>query len=70
MVNCAHGKDRTGIVSAMVLGVLGKTKEEIAEDYARSEVTLTSYTSHFCTVHEFIQYFDQRLIYSWTDDNC
>ena len=39
MINCAHGKDRTGIVSAMVLGVLGKTNTEIAENYALSQVS-------------------------------
>lgn len=38
MINCAHGKDRTGMISAMVLGCLGKSKEYIAYDYARSEV--------------------------------
>jgi len=38
MINCAIGKDRTGVVSALVLGCLGKSKEYIATDYARSEV--------------------------------
>ena len=38
MINCAHGKDRTGLVSAMVLACVGKSKEYIAYDYARSEV--------------------------------
>ena len=38
MLNCAHGKDRTGIVAALVLACLGKSKEYIAEEYAKSEV--------------------------------
>ena len=38
MLNCAHGKDRTGIVSALVLVCFGKSKEFISLDYARSEV--------------------------------
>ena len=38
MINCAQGKDRTGMISAMVLGCMGKSKEYIAYDYARSEV--------------------------------
>lgn len=38
MINCAHGKDRTGIVSAMILACLGRSKEDIALDYAISEV--------------------------------
>jgi len=42
MLNCAHGKDRTGIVSALVLACLGKSKEEIVLDYAKSEVHIQS----------------------------
>ena len=38
MLNCAHGKDRTGVVCALVLGCLGRSKEYIAEEYAKSEV--------------------------------
>ncbi len=38
VLNCAHGKDRTGIVAALVLGCLGKPKEFIALEYAKSEV--------------------------------
>ncbi|XP_076452737.1 uncharacterized protein LOC143288275 [Babylonia areolata] len=37
LVNCAHGKDRTGIVSALVLYCQGKSIEEIVADYALSE---------------------------------
>ena len=38
MVNCAHGKDRTGLVTAMVWSCLGKSHNFIATDYAVSEV--------------------------------
>ncbi|XP_022098529.1 uncharacterized protein LOC110983526 isoform X2 [Acanthaster planci] len=37
LICCAHGKDRTGLVTAMVLTLLGKSDEYIAQDYARSE---------------------------------
>ncbi|XP_071789790.1 uncharacterized protein [Asterias amurensis] len=37
LVSCAHGKDRTGIVTAMILSILGKSDEYIAEEYAMSE---------------------------------
>lgn len=40
LINCAHGKDRTGIVSALVLSCLGKTAEYIAEEYALSSVCM------------------------------
>ena len=39
MLNCAHGKDRTGLVTALVLICFGKSKEFIALDYAKSEVS-------------------------------
>ena len=45
MINCAHGKDRTGIISALVLACLGATTEEIVADYSRSEVRLQIITS-------------------------
>ena len=38
MINCAHGKDRTGVVSALVQSVLGKSEQEIAAEYALSMV--------------------------------
>ncbi|XP_063962797.1 uncharacterized protein LOC129255055 [Lytechinus pictus] len=40
LVSCAHGKDRTGIVVAMVLSLLGKSDDYIAEEYALSEIGL------------------------------
>lgn len=38
VINCAHGKDRTGILSALVLSVLGETEENIIKDYTLSQV--------------------------------
>ncbi|XP_022085593.1 uncharacterized protein LOC110976542 [Acanthaster planci] len=37
MICCAHGKDRTGVVIALVLSVLGKSDEYIAGEYSLSE---------------------------------
>ena len=39
MINCAHGKDRTGVVSAIVMSLMGKPREAIIADYARSTVS-------------------------------
>ena len=36
MYNCTAGKDRTGVVSALLLGIAGVPHETIAEDYALS----------------------------------
>eukprot|EP01117_Protostelium_nocturnum_P017296 TRINITY_DN7022_c0_g1_i1.p1 TRINITY_DN7022_c0_g1~~TRINITY_DN7022_c0_g1_i1.p1 ORF type:complete len:417 (-),score=160.57 TRINITY_DN7022_c0_g1_i1:156-1406(-) len=37
LVHCTQGKDRTGIVCAMVLGLCGASEEMILKDYSRSE---------------------------------
>lgn len=42
VVHCAEGKDRTGIVVALVLAVVGVGHEQIAEDYAASAGHLSS----------------------------
>ena len=34
--HCAGGKDRTGVISALLLGIAGVPDEVIAEDYALS----------------------------------
>ena len=36
MFHCAAGKDRTGVLSALLLDVLGVPHDAIAEDYAMS----------------------------------
>ena len=38
--HCTAGKDRTGIVAALVLGLLGVPEEEILDDYALSQQAL------------------------------
>jgi hypothetical protein len=35
--HCEGGKDRTGLIAALVLGVLGVADQEIARDYAMTE---------------------------------
>ncbi|KAK3084388.1 hypothetical protein FSP39_012721 [Pinctada imbricata] len=37
LINCSHGKDRSGILSALVLWILGKSEEFILEDYGMSK---------------------------------
>ena len=39
LIHCAHGKDRTGLIVAVVLGCLEVDDETIVEDYSQSEVT-------------------------------
>jgi protein tyrosine/serine phosphatase len=40
LVHCTGGKDRTGLVSALLLRLAGVAAEDIAEDYALSEQNL------------------------------
>jgi protein tyrosine/serine phosphatase len=40
LVHCQVGKDRTGLVTALLLGLAGVGREEIAADYALSEELL------------------------------
>ena len=40
VVHCVGGKDRTGLVSAFLLDLAGVSREQIADDYARSAVRL------------------------------
>jgi protein-tyrosine phosphatase len=43
LVHCVAGKDRTGLVAAVLLGLLGVSDEDIAADYALSQVALASF---------------------------
>ena len=40
MINCAAGKDRTGVITALVLWCVGWSKDDIIADYAKSQVVL------------------------------
>ncbi len=45
VIHCAAGKDRTGLIAALLLGLVGVPAETIAEDYAESEGNLAELTS-------------------------
>jgi protein-tyrosine phosphatase len=45
VVHCAAGKDRTGVVCALTLSVLGVSDEDIAEDYALSTAASARFTA-------------------------
>jgi protein tyrosine/serine phosphatase len=46
VVHCVAGKDRTGMIMAVLLGLLGVADEDIAADYALSEAGLAAYLAH------------------------
>lgn len=41
VIHCAAGKDRTGIISALVLGLLGVSDDDIVADYSLSRAAMT-----------------------------
>ena len=41
--HCAAGKDRTGVVAAVLLGVLGVADDDIADDYSLSRLGMTRF---------------------------
>ena len=46
VVHCMAGKDRTGVVCALTLALLGVSDHDIAEDYALTEVSMASLTEY------------------------
>lgn len=59
LVNCAHGKDRTGIIIALILGCLEVESEAIAQDYSLSEVRQPNYIQCSETSRLHSRYLDQ-----------
>lgn len=45
VLHCHAGRDRTGVLAALLLGLLGVAEETIAEDYALSSVAEERYNS-------------------------
>jgi protein-tyrosine phosphatase len=46
VVHCMAGKDRTGVVCALTLSLLGVSDDDIATDYALTEVSMASLTAY------------------------
>jgi protein-tyrosine phosphatase len=44
LFHCAAGKDRTGVLAALILGLLGASAEDIAHDYHLSAAAMESFT--------------------------
>jgi protein-tyrosine phosphatase len=61
LVSCTAGRDRTGIVVACLLDLLGVTDEAIAADYARSDsFDPAGGRAHAATVHELLALIRRR----------
>ncbi len=56
VVHCMAGKDRTGVVCALTLSLLGVSDTDIAQDYALTEVAMASLTAYLMkTKPEMVQ---------------
>jgi len=55
LVNCAHGKDRTGIICALVQHICGASRKQIAADYAQSEINWAPFMDR---LRAEIEYYD------------
>ena len=47
VLHCAAGKDRTGVVTALLLGLLGVAQEQIVEDYMVTATNMDRITERF-----------------------
>ena len=46
LIHCSAGRDRTGMISALLLGNAGVSPDDVAEDYAQSVRAMASAKSH------------------------
>ena len=53
LIHCVYGKDRTGLLVALILDCIGVEREAIAMDYASSEVSYKLYRN--CVQFQQIQ---------------
>lgn len=52
LYHCAAGKDRTGVISALLLLLAGVCKEDILADYQISQVYLNSMLQQYCKINK------------------
>ncbi len=72
LFNCSHGKDRTGLIAALLLSLAGVSQDHIVHDYKISEILLKPWFDTFihqvpAEEHHFFrtpaQYMDDTLTY-------
>ena len=50
LFHCSAGKDRTGVLAALILALVGAPREEIAEDYVLTRVGVDLFRAHLIEV--------------------
>jgi protein-tyrosine phosphatase len=66
LLHCSAGKDRTGVLSAIVLGMLGVADESIVDDYALSGPAMVKLVQHLRRAYPDEQERIERLIPTMT----
>ena len=59
MINCTAGKDRTGVISAVLLGICGVSEAEIVADYM---LTKTYNQKRFELIHQNFPDIDMNIV--------
>jgi len=66
LIHCTAGKDRTGVSCALILWVLGVSKEDILQDYMLSQPL---YSERVDILKLSPQMFDHTVIENWEEDS-
>lgn len=67
LVHCSAGRDRTGMISALLLGNAGVNPQSVANDYAESVRAMAGVASHAPTVDERTKW-SQKTANQWLND--
>jgi len=69
LINCHVGKDRTGVLAAILLTIVGVSREDILKDYARSEEGIQLVRDD---IREYMlsqrMYWDEEFLHAFPDD--
>ena len=65
LIHCSAGRDRTGMVTALLLANAGVPAELIADDYARSVLAMAGVASHGPTSDRQASWGESEA-YAWT----
>lgn len=61
LIHCAAGRDRTGMISALLLGNAGVRPQDVAEDYAESVRTMAGTAHHASLENRQSRWTDQEV---------
>lgn len=67
LVHCSAGRDRTGMISALLLGNAGVEPQAVANDYAASVRAMAGIASHAPTVDDQAKW-SQKTVNEWLND--